>query len=470
MTIHVFAGPTLGHSEVRQRLDGALVHGPVKHGDLLRLELDAGDIVLMIDGLFHQEPPVRHKEILEALANGVTVIGASSMGALRAAELHQYGMIGIGSVFEMYRDGVIEADDEVAVTHTPPPDWRVISEALVNIRHAVALCADSLIVSAEHAEGIIALAVTLPYALRSWPAIEAEAIGADDSLRGAIRAVREFLAPRPQAGNLKRQDALLAIEAVSQGTFAPTPGAQRRWQTADEWRTSHLARWAAQFRSPGPFAPRGSGLALFNYQQIYDADFPRRWEKYVLRRIVKSSGPGAHREHESLRAQALAVATRPRLGLELLREDSRTEWLTPAESALGGDDELMIRVLVRSSCKSPDFIRTPWDADGLLVDIECTERAVAEAFAINQRVAEIDFTRHVGNLRTDRLRAHLAVAWGLGPNVDEGRLTAESRDRGFSCADEAAEAARPFFLRNSAHTARLTDRMLVLSKENPANA
>ena len=31
-------------------------------------------------------------EVLYALANGVRVFGASSMGALRAAELHAFGM------------------------------------------------------------------------------------------------------------------------------------------------------------------------------------------------------------------------------------------------------------------------------------------------------------------------------------------------------------------------------------------
>jgi hypothetical protein len=39
------------------------------------------------------------------------------MGALRAAELHTFGMVGVGRVFEGYRDGVYEDDDEVAVVH-----------------------------------------------------------------------------------------------------------------------------------------------------------------------------------------------------------------------------------------------------------------------------------------------------------------------------------------------------------------
>ncbi|WP_197093370.1 TfuA-like protein [Nonomuraea sp. SBT364] len=64
---------------------------------------------------------LRQKEILHLPANGVTVIGCSSLGALRAAELHPQGMTGSGQVFAMYRDGVADGDDEVAVAHDEAP-------------------------------------------------------------------------------------------------------------------------------------------------------------------------------------------------------------------------------------------------------------------------------------------------------------------------------------------------------------
>jgi hypothetical protein len=43
------------------------------------------------------------------------IVGASSMGALRAAELDSMGMVGIGTVYQYYRDGIIESDDDVAI-------------------------------------------------------------------------------------------------------------------------------------------------------------------------------------------------------------------------------------------------------------------------------------------------------------------------------------------------------------------
>ena len=42
-------------------------------------------------GAFASVPAVRHKEILWALSEGIPVIGAASIGALRAAELTAFG-------------------------------------------------------------------------------------------------------------------------------------------------------------------------------------------------------------------------------------------------------------------------------------------------------------------------------------------------------------------------------------------
>jgi hypothetical protein len=50
VTVHVFAGPTLSASQIRATDGDARVHPPVVHGDLLRLDLRANDIVVIIDG------------------------------------------------------------------------------------------------------------------------------------------------------------------------------------------------------------------------------------------------------------------------------------------------------------------------------------------------------------------------------------------------------------------------------------
>src|SRR4051812_15444582 len=97
--IVVFTGPTIAVSQAREILE-ADYRAPAKAGDVLIATRSHPDAIAIIDGLFESVPSVWHKEILFALSEGVRVYGASSMGALRAAELHGFGMIGVGDIFE----------------------------------------------------------------------------------------------------------------------------------------------------------------------------------------------------------------------------------------------------------------------------------------------------------------------------------------------------------------------------------
>ena len=75
--------------------------------------------IAIIDGYFERMAAVWHKEILLALERGIAVWGAASMGALRAAELAPFGMIGVGAIYRAFARGALDADDEVAVAHLP---------------------------------------------------------------------------------------------------------------------------------------------------------------------------------------------------------------------------------------------------------------------------------------------------------------------------------------------------------------
>lgn len=139
MTIVVFCGPTIAESDVRAFVPEARILPPVAQGDVLREAQAAPTAIVIIDGYFEGVPSVWHKEILWALSRGIRVLGASSMGALRAAELAGYGMVGHGEVFRLFASGEIEDDDEVAVTHGPSElGYPVCSEAMVNIRATLA--------------------------------------------------------------------------------------------------------------------------------------------------------------------------------------------------------------------------------------------------------------------------------------------------------------------------------------------
>src|ERR1700722_16706518 len=127
----VFLGPTLPVDEASQELD-AIYLPPVSQGDVYRAARKRVSVIGIVDGYFDRVPAVWHKEILWAMAQGVSVFGAASMGALRAAELAEFGMQGVGWIFEAYRTGELEDDDEVAVTHEGK-EYRPLSEALVNL-------------------------------------------------------------------------------------------------------------------------------------------------------------------------------------------------------------------------------------------------------------------------------------------------------------------------------------------------
>ena len=134
MTIYVFAGPTITVDDAKTYLDACYLP-PVARGDVYRVARTGARAIAIIDGYFEGTPSVWHKEILWAIDQGISVLGAASMGALRAAELHSFGMQGVGWIFEAYRDGVLEDDDEVAVVHGPPEvGYLARSDSLVDIR------------------------------------------------------------------------------------------------------------------------------------------------------------------------------------------------------------------------------------------------------------------------------------------------------------------------------------------------
>ena len=115
----IYCGPSLYNAGVEHWANERWLP-PAAQGDVLRgvLEWNPRQIVLL-DGTFHQTLSVWLKELMYAMADGVRVIGAASMGAIRAAELWRYGMIGIGEIFEAYREGSIQDDAWVALSYDP---------------------------------------------------------------------------------------------------------------------------------------------------------------------------------------------------------------------------------------------------------------------------------------------------------------------------------------------------------------
>lgn len=209
MSIFVFLGPTLARAEA-QRVCAARYLAPVAQGDVYRAARSRPRAIGIIDGYFEGVPSVWHKEILWAMEQGVQMFGAASMGALRAAELNVFGMRGVGRIFEAFRDGVLEDDDEVAVIHGPAEvDFAPLSEPMVNIRATLERAADDGVISAAAQAAISDLAKQLHYPCRDWETVLAQAAGSTLVASAAVESLRVWL-PDGRVDR-KREDALALL-------------------------------------------------------------------------------------------------------------------------------------------------------------------------------------------------------------------------------------------------------------------
>lgn len=438
---YCFVGPSLPEAPALAAEHGIDVLPPVAAGDLLRLKVRAGDTVGIVDGYFHQRGAVRHKEILHLLARGIRVVGAASMGALRAAELHRFGMEGVGDVYADYRDGRLEADDEVTLLHSPAEDgYRTLSEPLVCMRATFAEAVRQGVCDARTADWLLEALAERHFGLRSYavlPDVGAEA-GLDPA---AVRQLQRFCFAHRQ--DPKRDDALLLLErlaAAVQDTLTPRP------LVPMVHRTSPLYSWELAARGIG--TEHGGALALLRACQLFSVDFPTRYRDTVLHVLRDDCVRHCDAEapHENDTQQALRHgAHRGLYCLPAARErlDFLPRWLTAAETGLSLSEQLTA-FLVRS-CRTAVLI--PWDE--ILLELlrepavlEPARQFVDSAREINNRSLKDRPHLRLDALPSAKILDLLIERWKVP--VDEVDLAA--LDRGFTSVDTAVAAARPLYL------------------------
>ena len=138
--VTLFAGPsTYGLERAVLLRNSVQLRPPVRRGDVDRLvEAESTPGVLVIcDGVFQSVPAVSHAELCAAIDAGWQVWGVSSIGAIRAFELRAEGMRGFGYVYERLSRHADFTDDEMCLLHFPEDPWFPLTEALVNLRHAL---------------------------------------------------------------------------------------------------------------------------------------------------------------------------------------------------------------------------------------------------------------------------------------------------------------------------------------------
>ena len=342
----VFAGPCLaGLGERRRRtlLAGFDLQPPAQRGDVLAAVARRPVAIVLLDGYYYTVGAVTHKELLYALEEGVRVIGAASMGALRAAEMEAFGMTGVGRIFSWYRDGVLDGDDEVAVLHAPAErGYRPVTLALVEIRAALACCVDRAEMELGAADRLIAAVKDLPFTERSAAAV----FGLAADLLGP--AGRDLLRARLAAHSVKQQDAEDALELARRAPALERPRPTSRPGRTVDYTSFDLERSLAARADPQLAHRKPTLVEVWATAQLLHpqaADFAADLRaRYLLAAAALDSGLDSDPQSEDEIAEQLESRLRALGGAALLprreaRDEARSLALSEAaERRWGGRD------------------------------------------------------------------------------------------------------------------------------------
>jgi hypothetical protein len=141
------------------------------------------------------------------------------MGALRAAEMHTFGMIGVGRVFRAFKSGILEDDDEVAVVHAPAElGYGALSDAMVNIRATLSRAERQGVISRVTARELTAIGKDLFFKDRTFDRLLADG---ERSLPVEVGKLRAWLPVNKV--DVKRADARALVRMLDRGVRAPRP-------------------------------------------------------------------------------------------------------------------------------------------------------------------------------------------------------------------------------------------------------
>jgi hypothetical protein len=225
----VFVGPSLPDIV---KLPDVEIRPPACQGDVMQAVRDGATAIGLIDGQFEFVAPVWHKELLFALSQNISVFGAASMGALRAAECAAYGMIGVGKIYEDYASGRRDDDGDVALLHGPAElAYLPLTVPMVNVDATLARAEKLGVLAPADCLEISHAARGIFFKDRSWARI-AEVVGFDFIvLRNIIKQAWV---------DQKRLDAVALLEVMQRPIAAPS---------AKAWTFNEISVWRRLFRA-----------------------------------------------------------------------------------------------------------------------------------------------------------------------------------------------------------------------------
>ena len=321
MSAVVFVGPSLygRRLELRPEID---LRPPAAQGDIYRACLLRPQLIGLIDGAFEGVPSVWHKEILWALSHGIAVYGSASMGALRAAELDVFGMIGIGKIYEWYRSGLIEDDDEVALLHGPPEaGYMPLSEPSVNVRSSCAAAVEARVIDGATADIVVGAARSLYYKERQWCAILEQA-GRSGLDPAACKRLADWL--DGARVDQKQRDAVALIEAVAAALDHPAERqpADFRFEWTDLW-DQVMGQWDAE--GPPLDTPRTTAAAVIDELRLDTDGYVSIRSQAVARAVMLARNGGRWGAVD--RGAVLGQLARLRENLDLMRKSDLDAWV-----------------------------------------------------------------------------------------------------------------------------------------------
>jgi hypothetical protein len=222
-----FIGPSLGWDEAQRIAPDVVLLPPAALGDVISaVTRYRPHAIALVDGSFLQNMAVFHKELIDAMARGVWVIGASSMGALRAAECADLGMIPVGAVADDFLHGRLVDDDEVALVHADAESgFRPLSSAMVELRATVAAAVAAGVISDMEADVLVGLQKRRWFPERSLAAVIADGRDVLGLSGHRLESLRDFV--RSNRVDVKGDDARLALRALVSLPDAQMPVADR---------------------------------------------------------------------------------------------------------------------------------------------------------------------------------------------------------------------------------------------------
>lgn len=413
--IIVFRGPSISHQEAASLLPGARILGPAAMGDLLSACIAfRPHTIVLIDGYFGSVLSVFHKEILYALHTGVKVVGAASMGALRAAECGTFGMIGVGKIYQAFANGSLVDDDEVALIHADDEeDFIPMSQAMITIRATLSAAQASGVISEAESQWLIDQQKHRYFPDRSFAGVVRDA--QDGGLPAdRIRLLAEFM--RFESVDPKGEDARLALQCARDLGSDLIPHEDRPKKPMSR----HFEATLARDVRPADATGLGPSFDEMRRMDLLVREGARRTlETARMRRTLCNLSASAPTEldDDDIRAARAYVASCLKIKTEQLEEEAHRWDL----DAVGMQDLIRSQAHIMRASRSPSVMHSPT----LLADDYMHELRLSGAYGEARDAA--------------RLLQELARRIDMRRGLTDAQLVAFARDERLLRADQRLE-------------------------------